>query len=82
MIKYGNLNKHKLEEYINKIIFNDNTLKVNNFEDIYRILNSLFNNRRFVSNLSNVKVNWLNIPSIEIISCILEFINEFVKTSI
>ena len=50
--------------------------------DIYRILNSLFNNRRFVSNLSNVKVNWLNIPSIEIISCILEFINEFVKTSI
>ena len=82
LIKYGNLNKHKLEEYINKIIFNDNTLKINNFDDIYRILNSLFNNRRFVSNLSNVKVNWLNIPSIEIISCILEFINGFVKTSI
>lgn len=41
LIKYGNLNKHKLEEYINKIIFNDNTLKVSNFEDIYRILNSL-----------------------------------------
>ena len=82
MIKYGNLNKHKLEEYINKIIFNDSTLKANNFEDIYRILNSLFNNRRFVSNLSNVKVNWLDIPSNEIISCVLEFIKEFEKISI
>ncbi len=82
LIKYGNLNKHKLEEYINKIIFNDNTIKANNFEDIYRILNSLFNNRRFVSNLSNVKVNWLDIPSNEIISCVLEFIKEFEKISI
>ena len=82
LIKYGNLNKHKLEEYINKIIFNDSTLKAYNFEDIYRILNSLFNNRRFVSNLSNVKVNWLDVPSNEIISCVLEFIKEFEKISI
>ena len=82
LIKYGNLNKHKLEEYIRKIIFNDNTLKANNFEDVYGMLNSIFNNRRFVSNLSNVKVNWLDIPSNEIINCILEFIKEFEKISI
>lgn len=82
LIKYGNLNKRKLEEYISKIIFSDRTLRANNFEDIYRMLNSIFNNRRFVSNLSNVKVNWLNISSNEIISCILEFIKQFEKLSI
>lgn len=82
LIKYGDLNKNKLEEYINKIIFRDSTLKVNTFEDIYQILKSLFSNKRFVSNLSNVKVNWLDISSEKIISCILEYIKEFAKISI
>lgn len=77
LIKYGNLNKIKLEKYIEKIIFNDKLLKVKNFDDIYRMLNSIFNNKRFVSNLSNVKVNWLDISSDELISCILEFIKNF-----
>lgn len=35
-----------------------------------------------ISNLSNVKVNWLDIPSNEIISCVLEFFEEFEKISI
>ena len=82
LIKYGNLNKYKLKKYINKIIFSDNTLKVNNFEDIYKILYSLFNNKRFVSNLNNVKVNWLDIETSEIIDCVLKFIKEFEKISI
>ncbi len=81
LIKYGDLNKHKLEEYTSKIIFSDKTLSANNFEDIYRMLHSIFNNRRFVSNLNNVKVNWLDIPSSEIISCVLGFIKEFEKIS-
>ena len=77
LIKYGNLNKTKLEQYINKIIFNDKSTKANNFKDIYRMLNSIFSNRRFVSNLNNVKVNWLDISSDEVINCILEFIESF-----
>lgn len=77
LIKYSNLNKTKLEQYINKIIFNDKPIRVNNFKDIYRMLNSVFNNRRFVSNLNNVKVNLLNISSDEVINCILEFIEAF-----
>jgi len=77
LIKFGNLNKTKLEEYINKIIFSDKLLKVNDFDDIYRRLNSIFSNRRFVSNLGNVKVNWLDISSDKVISCVLEFIESF-----
>lgn len=46
------------------------------------MLNSVFSNRRFVSNLNNVKVNWLDISSNEVINCILEFIEEFEKIAI
>jgi len=79
LIKYGNLNRHKLEKYINKIIFSDNTLKVSNFEEIFRRVNLIFDNKRFILNLNNIKVNWLDISSDEVISCILEFI-ETLKT--
>lgn len=82
LIKYGNLNKNKLEKYINKIIFSDKILKVNNFEDIYKMLSSVFGNRRFVSNLSNVKDNWLDIPSNEVINCVLEFIKTFERITL
>ena len=82
LIKYGNLNKTKLEQYINKIIFNDKSVKVTNFKDIYITLNSVFSNRRFISNLNNVKVNWLDISSDEVIDCILEFIETFEMVAI
>ena len=75
LIKYGELNK--LKKYINKIIFDDNTIKVENFYEIYKLLNQIFSNRRFISNLSNLKVNWLDIPSNEVINYILEFMKEF-----
>ena len=41
------------------------------------MLKSVFNNRRFASNLNNVKVNWLDISSDEAVKCILEFIDTF-----
>ena len=82
LIKYGNLNKAKLDKYINKIIFNDSSLKVNGFEEIYKMLNQVFNNRRFISNLNNVKVNWLDISYKEVINSILEFMQDFGKVTI
>lgn len=82
LIKYSNLNKTKLEQYINKIIFSDKSIRINNFKDIYKMLNSTFSNRRFASNLNNVKVNWLDISSDEVINCILEFIETFEMVAI
>ena len=82
LIEYGNLNKTKLEKYINKIIFDDASLRVTSFEDIYKMLNQVFNNKRFISNLNNVKVNWLDISSKELISSIMEFIQQFEKITI
>lgn len=82
LIKHGNLNKMKLEKYIDKIIFRDELLNVNNFNDIYKMLNLIFNNRRFIFNLKNVKVNWLDIPINEVINSVLEFIETFEKMNV
>ena len=82
LIKYGNLSKNKLEKYINKIIFNDETLNVNSFDEIERKLSQVFNNKRFVSNLSNIKVNWLGVPAEEVIDCILGFIQTFIQVTV
>ena len=82
LIKYGNLSKNRLETYIEKIVFNDETLNVNSFDEIYKKLNQVFNNKRFVSNLSNVKVNWLDVSSKEVINCILEFMQEYIQVTV
>ena len=79
LIEYGNLDKAKLENYINKIIFSDNLLKINDFEDINKLLVRLLNNKRFISNLDNIKNNWLDIPLKEVTDSILNFMEEFEK---
>ena len=71
------MDKNKLKKYINKIIFDDDTIKANNFYEIYKILEQIFSNRRFISNLSNLKVNWIDIPSNEVINYILEYMKGF-----
>ncbi len=78
LIKYGNLNENKLKEYISKIIFADNSIQINNFNDIYNRLSRVFNNKRFISNLDNIKVNWLDISTEEAVQTILKFIERFV----
>lgn len=77
LIKYGNLNKSKLKKYINKLILCDSNLKVDNFSDIYQKIDSILNNKRFISNLNNVKTNWLDVSKDEVINCILNYLKLF-----
>ncbi len=79
LIRYGNLNCKKLKEYIAKMIFYDNSSSINNFEDVYKMLYQILNNKRFVSKLNNLKVNWLDTSLKEVISCILDFIKYLEK---
>lgn len=55
---------------------------MNSFDEIEKKLNQVFNNRRFVSNLNNIKVNWLDVSSKEVIDCILEFIQTFIQVRV
>lgn len=46
------------------------------------MLNKIFINKRFISNLDNIKVNWLDISNKDVINCILEYMKEFEKVTI
>lgn len=82
LINFGNLDRNKLEEYVSAIIFSDETLNTYSFDDIYNKISLIFNNKRFIFNLSNVKVNWLDVPIKEVISCILNYIEAFIKIEV
>lgn len=82
LIKHGNLNRNKLDNYINKLIFNDEFIPANSFEDVYHMLNIIFNNKRFVSNLKNLKVNWIDVSIDEVIFTILNYIETFRKIEV
>lgn len=82
LINFGNLDRNKLEEYVSAIIFSDETLDTYSFDDIYNKISLVFNNKRFIFNLSNVKVNWLDVPIKEVISCILNYIEAFIKIEV
>lgn len=74
LINNCNIDKNKLKIYIQKIIINDNEMKIKNFKEIILELDSIFENEKFISNLNNVKVNWLNLPSTELIKYILNYL--------
>ena len=82
LINFGNLDRNELEEYVSAIIFSDETLNTYSFDDIYNKISLVFNNKRFIFNLSNVKVNWLDVPIKEVISCILNYIEAFIKIEV
>lgn len=82
LIEYGNLNKEKLKKYVNKLILQDEFLKVNSYDEIYVKIKHILNNKRFISNFDNVKVNWLDISSNVVINTILNFLKEFEHVSI
>lgn len=71
-----NLDKIKVYNIINKTIIEDKSVKANNIEEIYKLLKSVLNNRRFLSNLDNIKVNWLDVDKEEVIKVILNYLNE------
>ena len=82
LIKFGNLNKEKMEKYITKIILNDTKTNVRDYEDIHKKLKLLFNNKRFVTNLNNVKENWLDVSINEVINTIISYIEEYIKIEV
>lgn len=78
LIKYGKLKRKMVNNLIRKMIFEDITINVNNYNDIYVRLSGIFSNKKFIFNLNNSKVNWLDVSIEETIKCIMEYFNNFV----
>ena len=74
LIKYSNLDKNKLLNCIDLIIFKDETMKEKNVDDIYNRLNKIYNSEKYLINLENPKVNWLDISTTIAITDVLDYI--------
>lgn len=64
-------------DYTNKMIFSDKSLNINSFDDVYITINQIFKNKRFVTKLNNVKINWLDVSLSDVIDTILNYIQSF-----
>ena len=69
------LNSKELIKCFQLLIFNDITMKENSIHDIYSRLNRICNSSRYQRNLTNPKVNWLNITVEEAINSLLTYIS-------
>ena len=76
LITNTNLNKKKLLDCFHILIYQDDTMKENNINDIYSRLQSIFSSRVYRSNLNNPKSNWLDIEVDEAINSVLKYIDE------
>lgn len=79
LINDAGLNKEKLYNCIRVLIFNDETMKEQNINDIIDRLQLTLNSDRYKNNLSNPKVNWLNISIDDTIANVLEYLNNLEK---
>lgn len=75
LINYQKIDKDKMLKYFDILIFQDKSLNINNLDDILERIKLILNDKNFKDNLSDVKVNWLNINSDDVISNVLNYIN-------
>ena len=82
LINYSSLDKQKLLDYFDILIFSDITMKENKLDDIIKRLDSIFSEEEYRNNLTNPKVNWLEIPVDHVIKNILEYLLMLDKISV
>ena len=76
LIVNNKLNKDKLLKTFEIIIFNDELMREKSVSDILLRLQNIFNSKIYRKNLSDPKVNWLDVSIDESIFKIINYINE------
>ena len=74
LINRTELDKEKLMNCFNILIFKDETMRENNIEDIVNRLQMTFNSNTYRNHLSNPKNNWLDITVDDAIMSVLKYI--------
>lgn len=82
LINNCDLNKDRLLKSINLYIYDDETMRENNIDDIYERLSKVLNSNIYKNNLNNPKVNWLDIKIDDAINTVLNYINELSKETV
>lgn len=82
LINSVGLDKEKLIKTIKILIFNDDTIREKSFLDIYNRLSNVLKSRRYLNNLNNPVVNWLDTPINDAINSVLNYIDELSKETV
>lgn len=82
LIYNNKLDENKLLKAFEIIIFDDESMREETIGDIISRLESIFNSKIYKSNLSNPKVNWLDISIDNAITKLLEYIYELDKIAV
>lgn len=74
LINNTNIDKEKFNRYIKDIIFDDDSMLINNIDDVIVKMKTLFSNKIFIAHLKDAKNNWLDIPVDDVLENILKFL--------
>lgn len=69
------INKDRLLKYIDLLIIKDENINQNTMNEIIVRLETILNNRRFITRLDNARSNWINIPVNDVIANVILYFN-------
>lgn len=73
-VKVKGVDRSGLDECVGRYIFEDEGMREVCWGDVCRRLESVFEDKRFVRNLSNAKNNWLELPVQKVTKGILSYV--------
>ncbi len=79
LIENNKLDKEKLINCIDILIFKDETMRENTIQNIVDRMKGTLNSQRYRNNSNSPKVNWLEIPIEETINIVLDYISSLEK---
>lgn len=77
LINIAGIDKKKLVNCLDILIYKDITMKENNITDIITRLKQILNSERYYKMLNDPKVNWLDLPINEVIENVIEYLSLF-----
>ena len=69
------VDRKKLLSYIELLIYKDETIKQNNYDELMKRLTSVLNSKQYKSRLNHANSNWLEIPVDKVIKNVLKYFN-------
>ena len=73
LINIAGIDKTKLLNCFEILIFNDKNMKEDNIHDIASRLQQILNSKRYYNMLNDPKVNWMDLPINKVINNVLEY---------
>ncbi len=67
------VNNQALDDALNALVFSDSNMRETTYADLVKRLTTIFSNRRFMSQLSRAKNDWLEISPNKVVNAIIKY---------